>query len=42
MLQDNGLYQEITDGMATYIKYKIYLMNKKKYTSDPINYHYYC
>ena len=23
MLQDNELYQEIADGMATYIKYKI-------------------
>lgn len=28
MLQNNGLYQEITDCMATYIKYKMYLMNK--------------
>lgn len=28
MLQDNELYQEIADGMATYIKYKMYLMNK--------------
>lgn len=29
MLQDNKLYQEIADGMATCIKsIKIYLMNK--------------
>lgn len=28
MLQDNELYQEIADGMATYIKYKMYLINK--------------
>lgn len=41
MLQDNELYQEIADGMATYIKYKN-VLNEYKYTSNPINYHYYC
>lgn len=37
MLQDNELYQEITDGMATYIKYKMYLMNKIHIRSNKLS-----
>lgn len=36
MLQDNELYQEIADGMATYIKYKMYLMNKNTHQIQKI------
>ena len=37
MLQDNELYQEIADGMATYIKYKMYLMNKIHIKSNKLS-----